>query len=360
MVSVGPMTSGEASWQLREATDVDSDGLASLAATSADAGRVSFGVRHMVPIMTAARLRRPGSRCAVVTNVQGTVVGAGWVSFSHGMVKTETRPLALLHSLAVHPQWQRRGIATALTRWRLAAVEEHDPASIAVAAIQEGNTGSEANARSWATQVLGHLTVAPTPVVRRPPPRNHAVSVRPARLVDPDELQQIAAGFHAFCANHLLAPSISPVDLQRWAAIELHGRPLNSYFVATDGADRIVGGLGIEREAALSSLEIIRMPGLTRAASRLLRVVPADGMLRNLNVKMAWFAPGHEATARHLWQSVRFHTHADGTTLVTTLAHESPLRQMLRTPPWAPRTSLRIVAKAPEPLPTTDVLGLAI
>jgi predicted N-acetyltransferase YhbS len=145
------MTRDQPSWRLREATDADSDGLASLAEAAADAGRVSFAVRHVVPVMTAARLRRPGFRCAVVTDDHETVVGAGWVSFSRGKVKAETRSVALLHSLAVHPHWRRRGIATALTRWRLAAVEQHDPTSIIVAAIQAGNSGSEANARSWAT-----------------------------------------------------------------------------------------------------------------------------------------------------------------------------------------------------------------
>jgi GNAT superfamily N-acetyltransferase len=354
------MMSDHPSWRLREATDVDSDGLAALAEAAADAGRVSFRVRHVVPVMTAARLRRPGSRCAVVTDDHGTVIGAGWVSFSRGRVETQTRSLALLHSLAVHPHWRRRGIATALTRWRLAAVEQHDASSIVVAAIQAGNSGSEANARAWATQSLGDLTVTPTPVTHRPPPRHGAVAVRRARLAERDELDQIVTGFQAFSADHLLAPSVTAVDLRGWAATELDGRPLNAYFVATDKADRVVAGLGIEREAALSSLEVIRMPALTRAASRLLRVVPTDGMLHNLNIRLAWFAPGHEAAARQLWQNVRFDTRSEGTTLVTTLAGESPLRQMLATRAWAPRTTLRIVARAPRPLPVTGILGLVI
>jgi hypothetical protein len=173
-------------------------------------------------------------------------------------------------------------------------------------------------------QSLGDLTVTPTPVTHRPPPRHGTATVRPARLANRDELDQIVTGFHTFSADHLLAPSVTALDLQRWAATELDGRPLNAYFVAIDTADRIVAGLGIEREAALTSLEVTRMPTLTRAASRLLRVVPTDGKLHNLNIKMAWFAPGHEAAARQLWQSVRFEIRSEGTTLVTTLAQTHP------------------------------------
>lgn len=354
------MTGVQSRWTLREATPGDSDALASLAASAADGGRVTFAARHHVPVVQATRLRRQSSRCVLAVNEDGAVVGAAWVSLGRGRVGSEPHPVALLSSLAVHPQWRRRGIAAELTGWRLALIEQQQPDAIVVAAIQAGNLASEANARSWATQAIGNLLVTPTPLARRPIRSRPGLVVRPARLDDQSEVEQVIAGLDLFTRNHLLASPVTGDDLRRWSHVRLAGNPINRYFVVTDDDNRVLAGTGIEYEALFASLEVTRMPTPTRLASRVLGVVPDDGLLRNLNIKMAWYPPGNQQAARHLWQTLRRRLRGDGTTLVSVHSPSSPLQQMVRTPPWAPSTSLRIVARSPQPLPTSQTLGLSI
>ena len=92
----------------------------------------------------------------------------------------------------VHPDRRRRGIATALTEWRL---ERAGPDAVVVAAIQSGNEGSFANARKWATQIFGALYV-PVLEVERGAPLPANLELREPR--DDAEWEQVAAGLDEY------------------------------------------------------------------------------------------------------------------------------------------------------------------
>lgn len=334
--------------RIRAVDAQDSPALARLAAASSDGGRIAFAPRHHVPVVEAARAKHLDVDGVVAETPDGTVVGAGWVSFERCHLGTEVGEVALLHSLAVNPEHRRQGIAAALTRWRLHRAAERK--AVVVAAIQAGNAASEANARSWSTQTLGTLVVTPSPI-RGSPPRPGAGAGVSVRRAQSSELGELSERIESFSAEHVLSPAVDEHTLARWLDIRVAGQPLNHYFVAVDDTGRLLAGLGIEEEARLSSLEVVRMPVALRVAARLLKVVPADRRMRNLVVRMPWFVPGQGAAARYLWEYLRWEWRDRGSSLVTTLDATSPLTTMLYAPRWMPRTTLRIVGRSDTPLP---------
>jgi predicted N-acetyltransferase YhbS len=331
-VDVRPLRAGEA------------EGVRTLQEQSADGGRIAFRRRHHVPADEIPRGHHGDDRTVVAITPTGQVVGAASVAFdrvSDGAARVE---LAWLHSLAVDPSWRRRGIAGRLSDALLGLAEERSPLCVVAAAIQAGNDPSRASAARWTTRELGVIRVTPVPPPRRQPAAARHIHVRAATSAD---LQACSDGLAGTAAGLSLAPTPDASALAAWVDARVAGTAVHELLVAGDRAGRIVAGLGIEDEGAVSSLEVVRMPPVVAVATRLLRVVPADRLLRNLNVRMPWCLPGRERELRQLVQHVRWSHRARGSGLVTAVDPRAPYAAALRSAPWYPSTSLRVVVREP-------------
>lgn len=339
---------------LREQVPDDEAALAALAAASPDGGLVAFSPVLHVPERAAAAGQHEESLGVVAEDAAGAVVGAARVAFGRCRVAGEIRPFALLGGLAVHPRARHQGVGRALARRRLELAEDRcGTGVVALANIQQGNAASLANARTWADTTVGRLLVSPAPMRRRPPRARPDLLVREA--VDAD-LAEVAAGLAAFTAGVELARVSTVESLRSWLAVRPDGRAVNHVVVATDRAGRLLAGLGLREEGRLRSLTIQRMPAAFRAVNAVLAVVPPSGEMRNLVVDKVWFAPGRGDAARFLWQTVRWDWRDRGTSLVSTYDPRGPLRQVLRTPPWIPTTSMTVAVRSPVPVDGSRLL----
>ena len=257
----------------------------------------------------------------------GDVIGLAWAS-----------------GLAVAPGWRRRGIARALTAALLDAVADRGTPHVFAAAIQVGNEASMSNAMSWFDRVAGTVRVTPVPPPRRRPRPVPGVTVRPATSAD---LPVVADGVRRAARALTLAWAPDAEELASWLAVRVDAELLRSYVVATDEAGRIVAGIGLEEEGRLVSLEVTRMPAAIAAANLLVRVVPKDRLMRNVNVRLAWFQSGHEAAARAMWRHVRWDYRDRGTSIVRAIDPRGPLARALPVAGWLPSTSLRVVVREP-------------
>ncbi len=167
------------------------------------------------------------------------------------------------------------------------------------------------------------------------------------RPATPADLPAVADGIRVAARALTLAPAPDAEELASWLAVRVGGELFRSYVVATDTAGRIVAGMGLEEEGRLFSLEVARMPAAVAAANLLVRVVPKDRLMRNLNVRLAWFEPGHEAAAQAMWRHVRWEYRDRGTSIVRAVDPKGPLARALPVARWLPSTSLRVVVREP-------------
>jgi len=318
-------------------TDADLDALVGLDAAVTDGGRITFTARHLLPPREHLRLLRAGSAGVLASDGDGRAVGSAWVRFGRFRLAGREAGYALLHSLQVHPDARRQGVATALTGWRLDRAADRE--AVPLATIQLGNEASLANARRWATTFSDPLTVTPVPLRGRPPRQHRGWTVRLATEADLDVL---TAGLDAQHRGFGVAPD--PDDLGRW----LDGR-FHRYWVITGPDDVPLAGVGIDDEARHTEVLVSGLPAAMRWAGRLAGVVPAGGVMRNLNVRLPWHAPGAASSGRLLWQHVRYRERHHGTALVTTLDPRHPAAAMSVAPRWIPTTGI-VVANATGPI----------
>jgi GNAT superfamily N-acetyltransferase len=346
-------------FHLRETTWDDSDALAELVSQAPDTGRIAVAPRYHAPFVDVARAVHPDG-IGVVAEVPGRpgLVGSAWVRFGQCRLDDDLVPYALLNSLVVHPDFRRLGIASEMTSWRLDRVDERDRETLVLAAIQHGNTGSQANAARWANQTTGQVAVTPVPMRSRAPRPLRAVNSSDVviRAAEAADLEQLAAGIDAFYQSYNLSRPVDAQELAGWINRSPLGQQVNHYVVAVDRSGRIVAGVGLYEESRLLSTEITRMPPLVRLAARAVRVVPKDGTMRNLHAKMVWFAPGRLAAGRQLWQTVRWERRDRGTSILITTDPRDPVRQMLQNPRWLPTTSFTFAVRSKQVLSADRLL----
>src|SRR5581483_4276774 len=235
--------------ELRPARPEDFDGLVALALAGADTGRVSVAPRYLRNPVAAAAALRPGGLW-VVAEENGQLVGAAQAILGERELEGERYPSAMLASLMVHREHRRRGIARALTDWRL---ERIGPDAVVVAAIQTGNEGSFANARRWATQVLGKLVV---PLFRVTDSYSGPEIREPATDAEWDAY---ADGLARFESGWNLRKPEAGASLRERSSRTLDGERYQYSYVALESG-RVVGGIELFAAGRLQSLVFERLP----------------------------------------------------------------------------------------------------
>ena len=237
----------------------------------------------------------------------------------------------------VHPDHRRRGVATALTEWRL---ERVTPETVVVAAIQHGNEGSIANARKWATQIYGKLVLTGFRASSRPP--RSALEFREPR--DDAEWDEAAAGLARFEEGWNLRTPETGASLRERAERTLAGERFQRYVVAVEDG-RLVGGYQLQAGGRLASLVFEHVPITIRALNLLLRVIPRDRELRSNGLSRVWFVNDH--VAQDLWRHAGSLSTATGNVIGTQFDTRGPLRKVFPLRPWTPKGEISVAVRSP-------------
>lgn len=333
----------------------DSEAFVALAAAVPDGGLVQFARRYLVAPYPYY-FERPGRAVAVVashSNYDG-LVGAGLVNLAELHLDGALHTVAYLSSLLVHPNYRRQGIATKLAQWRINWAQQQAGLDVCIMAnIQRGNAGSLANARKWATQFIDNTTVAPLATLSRPPRRRTTCDVRSA---GPDDLAAFAKGANQFYADHNFYEPLSADALAAWQAQHQHGnQPSNHLLVATNQQGRLVAGMRLRESGAHYQLQLVHKPAWMDAVNVVLRVLPSDGVLRQLELSGLWYAPGCEDAAHDLVQQTRYDWREQGNLLPFYYDSRGPLGTVAQVPFWLPTTSATAAIRAPFTLDETKL-----
>lgn len=325
-------------YQLRPIRPDDFEALLELAAASADTGRVGYAVRYARNPIEAGAVLQP-EREWVVAEADGRLVGAGQVTFSETEVEGERHRCATLSSLMVHAAYRRRGIARALTRWRL---DRAGPDAVVVAAIQGGNEGSVANARSWANQIFGSITIPVAPA-RSGRPNRRGLELRDAGDRD---WEAAGAGVDAFERGWNLRTPVTGESLRGRVERGLGDERVRRYRVAVGGGT-VVGGYELFEGPRLQTIVIERLPLALRALTLALRMLPRDRVLRECSVSGLWFAAGRTDVGRALWNDARATAAETGNTVSVRFDARGPLAAVVPHAPWRPKGSATVAVRSP-------------
>ena len=337
---------------LRAAQDGDGSALTKLAAEAADTGAIRFAPHFLYDPLEAMRIMRPEAQWVLAETDEGLLVGAGQLDFDHVVIEGEVYRSAHLSSLMVHPDHRRRGIATALTEWRL---EHAGPDAVVVAAIQSGNKGSFANARKWATQIFGALLVPVLKAETGPLP-THLELREP---LEDAEWEQVAAGLDEYERGwNLRVPQTADAIRTRLARSPLPD-PVQRQIVAVQGG-RIVGGCEVQEPGRLQTFVVERVPPALRVLNVLLRLVPKGGELRAVLAGRLWHVPGRVDVGHALWAYARASAAERGfNTVSMQFDPRGPLAQFVPVRPWTPKGKLSVAVRSPVRLPEAGLLARA-
>jgi GNAT superfamily N-acetyltransferase len=333
---------------LRTARPDDFDQLAALADVTADTGRIPVKPRFLRNPVEAFAELMPELEW-VVAESDGRLIGGAQILHSETEVEGKAYPSAVLSSLMVHPDHRRRGVATALTEWRL---ERAGPDAVVAAAIQYGNEGSVANARKWATQIFGKLVLTGFRASGRPP--RTGLELREPR--DDGEWDGAAAGLARFEEGWNLRIPETGASLRDRAERTLGGERFQRYFVAIEDG-RMVGGYQLQDGGRLASLVFEHVPFTIRALNLFLRVIPPDGELRSNGLSRVWFAPGRDDVAHALWRHACSLSAETGNAIGTQFDTRGPLRKVFPLRPWTPKGEISVAVRSPVPLDEDRLLS---
>ena len=290
-------------YRVRPFTDADSEAYARLLQESPDTGQLQFARHFTLDPHVALPVLHPDAVVAVAEHEAGGLAGTGTVSFGSMWLLDRLVPSAYLSALAVHPAHRRQGVATMLATWRFREAQARGgDAGVIYALIQQGNAGSLHTARAWQHRLAGQVVVSPVPVRRKPIAARPDVHVRSAET---HEWETIAEHLSTFNHAFAFAPHFTAAELRAWHREHLAGRPWRHYLVATDGAGKILAGLGMSELSRISVLKVTAMPFALRLLNAAFRLAPPDGTFRLVQAEKAFFSPGCEDAARHLFQTAR-------------------------------------------------------
>jgi len=325
-------------FSVRPAREGDGPGITALAAAAADTGAVRVAPHYLVDPLVVSRAMRPEAEWVIAEADDGLVVGTGTVDFSDVEIEGDVHRCAHLSNLMVHPDYRRRGIAGALTEWRL---ERAGPDAVVVAAIQSGNAGSFANAEKWATQIFGELVI---PAFRAGGRAPDGLEFRSPR--DDGEWEQIMGGLAAFEREWNLRIPESVVEVRERLAKTPLDEPVARQLVAVESG-QVVGGCELHEGGRLQTVVVEHIPAALRIVNIVARVVPPDRVVRPVTVARLWHLPGREDAGRALWAHARVAAASVGNSLTTQFDPRGPLRHLVPVRPWTVKGKLAVAVRSP-------------
>jgi len=336
-----------ASFSLRPFGPRDGPAFGQLLLASPDTGRIHTTRHYRVnPYAVLSVLQEDFS--GVVAEMPGHegLVGAGLIRFGRAQIEGALRPYALLNTLIVHPEFRKRGIASALVRWRVQAARERFGSDVVIwALIQQGNIGSVRTVTKHLKQIIAdRIRVIPMKMRHKPP---KPVSGWRVRSAEREDLAEIAGHLNSFHREHNFYEPQTADTLARWLTASPLETPFRHYLILTDATGEMLAGAGVAEMYRLSKLHVVDMSPALRLLNMFLRMVPADGVSTELTIARLWHAPGQMRAAKHLLEHIRWQWRDGAAMALASVDRENPLVQAFPLRPWTPSTRSSLVATGP-------------
>lgn len=333
-------------FNLRLLNPADGDALAGLAQNSPDTGLIGMLPQYQLDAYQVLSLRYAHLAGVVAeTPAHQGLVGMGAVSLGRCCFEGAETDVASLHSLMVHPQFRRQGLAAELARWRYQyALQQLGDEALIAASIQHGNTGSLATAQRWCQQLAGEVQGSVSRMSKKSPLLVANITVRPAEST---ELEAIVHHQNNFYQGYNFYSPDTPEKLSAWLGQTPFDRPFRHYLVAVDGRGNLLAGLVLKEQSKLVTMQVSHMPAWVSLLNKFLKVVPADGLIKQLAVERFWYTADQQAAANFLWEMIRWQWRDRGSGLICFYDPRGPLPQILNLPAWMPKSKFTFAVAGP-------------
>ena len=332
--------------RLRPLRPSDGDALRQLFVESPDSGRFSVAAKYQIdPYLAVTSLNSQGT--GVVAEVEkangNQIVGLGLVQTGNCYLDGSLHPYGLLNSLIVHPDYRRQGVAVGLAQWRIDYVQHTlGKEAVIMAFIQKGNGGSLAVAQKWGGQMNGLYCNSLVNMRQKAPKRTAGWLVREATA---DEYDQIAQNLNTFYRNYNLYTPQTAQSLTNWLNETPFTRPFRHYYLLVDSQNKLLAGCAVAKQYQIVTMNVKRMPAPVHLLNQVVKMVPPDGVLRQMSVSKIWYAPEQLPAARYLWESVRWQLRANGSHLLCSYDPRGPVPAIIKPPFWLPKGTSNIVVQ---------------
>ncbi|MCX6069767.1 MAG: GNAT family N-acetyltransferase [Chloroflexi bacterium] len=330
-----------ASFMLRPFRPEDGGAYAALLAASPDTGSIgTVETFEIDPYQVLVGVHDEARGLVAETPGYEGLVGGACVRFGRCQWEGELRPSALLNTVAVHPGFRRKGLASQLEDF---AARQFTTDGVFFAVIQRNNIGSERAAGKWAGQILrGRLTFISKPTRSTRPSGPYVV-----RPILSEELAVVADRMNEYYRDYNLYPPESPDSLAAWLGKTPFDARFRHYRVVTDRRGSLRGGMAVTETYRLRTTQITRMPAILRVLNRVFRVVPISGQLREVTVSRAWSGPGQHMAMRHLLETVCWEWRETATTIMVYADVRGPMMRVCNVRPWTGAVIAGFAVRAP-------------
>lgn len=332
---------------VRAIQSTDGAALQALMETDPPASGMAITTCFQVDPYRAWTTLKPGMFGAVAVEVNGAaLVGCITAYAEEVQYQGRVRPAVFLENLKVHHAYRGQGLATRLGQWVIDEAQARFGADVLlISGTSQDNTASQATMRKWGMRIIPHQIIAPRPARRCPPQPLPGMRVRAAT---PDDLPHVAESANRFYAQHDFYPPMTAAQLAELLRGEHGVYGVYHYRVAENGAGTVIGGALLSLRAVLMVDEFRNVPLPLRVLSRLTSLLPADRVLRLMEVGFLWCATPN--IGRYLWEHIRFEFRDRANSFAGSFDPRGPLAEVYRLKPWhVPRVPLVVSVRSPEP-----------
>lgn len=256
-------------------------------------------------------------------------------------------PFIILDSLKVDEGFRKQGLGTLLAQWRIDYARQQFGEDVVLLSVTStDNIASQNTMKKWSREFTDPFPITLLRTSSRKPTDLQSLTIRDAH---PDEYEALANAQNAFYRDYNLYMPVSAESLAKDVAQSFNGQPITRHIVAvTDNGDLVAGGSARYRGDLM--YDKITPPPPLRLANMFLRLLPPDGILRDVQLRGLWFTHGQETSLQHLLHTVRYLYHDKASMIGLIFDQRSPLQALIKRSRFLPIPQIIVSVKGPTPL----------